>query len=59
MDFVNYFSKITLRKLVEKELENARLHLSIVERLNTTVQAIDIDADVQQFIASHSNDGCY
>lgn len=49
--------KITLKKLMEKELDNARVRLNSMETLSKAVQAIDIDRDMQQFIARSSCEG--
>lgn len=40
----------TLRKMVEKEKENALLHLEVMTKLEASVLAVDVDGDVSQFI---------
>ena len=42
---------------MEKELDYAKVHLAVVEKLAAAVQAVNIDEDVQNFIVSFTSEG--
>jgi len=45
--------------VVEKELDYAKVHLAVVEKLAAAVQAVNIDEDVQNFIVSFTSEGIF
>lgn len=46
----------TLRKIVEKEKENALLHLEVMNKFEKTVLEIDVDNDINEFIKLNMSD---